>query len=259
MFTDLLRKVRPAPLQAAILGLAGLSRRREIPYGEYTFYSDPTSTFGYGLLNGGYEPKMVEVLRRYLHAGSLFLDLGANEGFFSVVASKLVGSRGQVISIEPQTRLISTLQKNLSLNQCYNCRVIQCALTDKNGKATIYLAPTTNTGSTSLYRTKLYPVRKEIVSAWKLEDLLVRCGIETIDLVKVDVEGGEYSIFMSVSERFLASGVLRSVAVEYHSQLLEKQGLSFGEIHQKFLSCGYSLNHSIGPLVYEFRGHTQLP
>ena len=58
-----------------------LNKRREIPYGEYVFYSDPTSTLGYGLLNGGYEPGTVEVLRKYLRVGSALLDLGANEEF----------------------------------------------------------------------------------------------------------------------------------------------------------------------------------
>jgi FkbM family methyltransferase len=253
MLIDLLRKVRPAPLQATILKVMRLSTRREIPYGECVFYSDPTSTLGYGLSNGGYEPGMVEVLRKYLRVSSAFLDLGANEGFFCVLASKIVGPTGQVMAVEPQTRLITALQKNLSLNQCYNCRIAQCALSDENGKVTLYLSASTNTGSTSLYRTKRYPVPTETVCSWTLEDLLARCGIDTFDLVKVDVEGAEYKIFMSASEHFLRSGKLRNVAIEYHNRVLEAQSLFSDHIHQRFLSCGYVLNDSLVPHVYEFR------
>jgi FkbM family methyltransferase len=254
MLIDLLRKVRPAPLQAAILRVTRLSRRRPIIYGEYIFYCDPTSTLGYALLNGTYEPEMVDVLRKYLRTGAIFLDLGTNEGFFSVVASRIVGPTGHVISVEPQTRLIAALQKNLSLNLCYNCRLAQCVLSDENGCATIYLSATTNTGSTSLFRTKRYPVPTETVRSWRIEDLLERCGIETVDLAKVDIEGAEYKVFMSASENFLRSGKLRNIAIEYHNKVLEAQGFSPDRINQRLLSCGYRLNDSFGPRVYEFAG-----
>jgi len=160
---DLIQRLRPAPLSVILLKCMGLNRRRELPFGEHFFYADPSSQFGMSLLLGSFEPGTVAALEKYLAPGGTFLDLGANEGFFSVLASKLVGPVGQVISVEPQTRLLTILQKNLSLNFCYNCRVAHCVLSDENGKAVIHLSPSNNSGGTSLYRSTPYPLPVESV------------------------------------------------------------------------------------------------
>ena len=72
-----------------------LNRRRELSFGDHVFYADPSSGLGMSLLRGSYEPGTVAALRKYLRAGATFLDLGANEGLFSVLASELVGPEGR--------------------------------------------------------------------------------------------------------------------------------------------------------------------
>ena len=121
--TELIRRIRPAPLGSAVANICGLNRRRVIETVHGRFLVSPVSHLGYQLTHGEYEPAMTAVLGRYLKQGDVFVDLGANEGYFSVIASPLVGSAGRVIAIEPQSRLQNTIQENLALNGCNNVKV----------------------------------------------------------------------------------------------------------------------------------------
>ena len=67
---------------------------------EGNFFVDPLSNFGYELSSkGGYEPAMVKVVKHILKNGDIFLDIGANEGYFSVIASKSVGESGRIFAL----------------------------------------------------------------------------------------------------------------------------------------------------------------
>ena len=246
-----IKKVRPAPLQAAILTLMKLNQRREIPFEKYRFYSDPTSNFGSALLAGGYEPDMASVLKAYLVLGGTFIDFGANEGFFSVLASDLVGPTGHVVAVEPQTRLLATIQRNFAINRCDNCRVVRCVLSDSNGRARIHLAPSTNTGSSTLFRHTRYPLPTEIVPSWMLKRFIAYCSFNRVDLAKFDIEGAEYNALIPSSD-VLRSDTIRNIDIEYHPASLKQQGHSPDDLHMHLLACGYRVNRSFGPAVYEF-------
>jgi hypothetical protein len=142
----LIRTIRPAALASFVSRVTGLSKRRNVQTTEGAFWVDPVSDFGWTLANGGYESEMKAVLERYLQPGCTFIDLGANEGYFSVVASRLVGPRGKVISVEPQSRLQNIIRTNLDLNKCANVRVVKAALSAQSGTVTLELAPDINTG-----------------------------------------------------------------------------------------------------------------
>src|SRR3954470_828715 len=81
-------RVRPAPLAVAMKALLRV-RRLPVTTAEGTFWLDPASSQGLCLLkNDVYEPPMLETLKSYLRPGDTFADVGANEGYFSVVASR---------------------------------------------------------------------------------------------------------------------------------------------------------------------------
>lgn len=90
-FVSIIQKIRPAPLQVLLLNLFGLNKRKVIQVYAGRFYVDPTSNFGSSLAAGQYEPDLVMLIQKYLVSGSTFLDLGANEVFFTVIASKISG------------------------------------------------------------------------------------------------------------------------------------------------------------------------
>src|ERR1700761_6257726 len=147
-----LRGVRPAALASFLGRLCGLMRRQPCSTPNGSFAILPVSQFG-GLLleKGEYEPGMVAVLKKYLKPGNVFVDLGTNEGYFSVIASGLVGSKGKVISVEPQSRLQTVIQTNLDLNRCANVTLLQMLVSGTDGELGITLTPAINSGASSLY------------------------------------------------------------------------------------------------------------
>ena len=247
----LLLKMRPAPLASLVASACGLNKRRLIRTDFGTYFINPISNFGATILQGEYEPQMRKVLSRYLPPGGLFIDMGANEGYFSVLASKLVGPRGTVIAIEPQSRLQHVLQTNLGANECFNVRLISCVVSDTTGEMQLSLAASTNTGSSSLFRPTKYPLPTQKVQAFCLVDLLDKIGVESCDLVKVDIEGAEYDVFIAATE-VLKAGILKNIALEFHPSILNRRGLSAESLHKHFIENGYELNKDLGPCVYSF-------
>src|SRR5262249_10930989 len=85
--------------------------------------------------------------------------------------------------------------------------------------------------------------------SFTIAELLNRTEVERCDLIKVDVEGAEYDIFMG-AEQVLKAGVLRNIALEIHNSILQTRGLSGLRLHEWILSCGYKLNDELGHWVY---------
>ena len=120
----------------------------------------------------------------------------------------------------------------------------------------IHLSPSNNSGGTSLYRSTPYPLPVESVPSWTLKDFLARAGVQAIDLAKVDIEGAEYRVFMPAGE-VLRSGVLRNIVLEFHESILKRRGFAVEQLHEHLLACGYRMDSSLGPSVYEFSPRRQ--
>ena len=236
-----LGNLRPAVFASFLKKLVFPERRIfKSPNGE--FWIDVASSIGYQLLDKGvYESSMVQILKRYLHPKSIFVDLGANEGYFSVIASQIVGEMGKVVAVEPQSRLQPVIAKNLALNHCKNTIVLQVAVSDKREDVVLHLSPDINSGSTSLVQTTRYPIPKQEVAGLTLAEIFHEQGITTCDLLKVDIEGWEYEAIMGSPEIF-ANHHVKAIALELHPHILAKRGLSEKTIVDFLDSCGYVLS-----------------
>ena len=125
-----LLKVRPAFVASFLMKILFINRS-VIDTDYCKFYVDPVSNFGNAIVSDhSYEEEVLESLEGLLTPGDTFLDLGANEGFFSILASKIVGTEGKVIAIEPQTRLQSVLVRNIAENNAFNINVYQRVISD---------------------------------------------------------------------------------------------------------------------------------
>jgi FkbM family methyltransferase len=76
---------------------------------------------------GYWAPELTALMRTALKRGMTFIDVGANVGYFSVLASKLVGPTGRVISVEVDPKNVEILRANLWKNGCENAKVLQVA------------------------------------------------------------------------------------------------------------------------------------
>jgi hypothetical protein len=87
-------------------------------------------------LRGGnlYEPHIANLLVRVLGKGDVAVDVGGNIGFFTVLASILVGPAGRVVAFEPGTENLERLRANLALNDCKNVTIIEKAGNEPSGR-----------------------------------------------------------------------------------------------------------------------------
>ena len=127
-----------------------------------------------------WEPRTTEWLTDYLKPGMTFVDVGAQVGYYSVLAAKL-GAR--VFSFEPSSFSRALLEKNLAQNDCENVRIFPLALSDKNGKATLF------TGRTPGENSLMGQGVGEEVQTVRFDDLNLKLVGDIC--LKMDIEGGE--------------------------------------------------------------------
>lgn len=244
----LLLRIRPA-FVASFLKRVLRIRRRVVETPEGRFFVDPASNFGFALLSKNeYEPELTHTVKSLLQAGDVFFDLGANEGYFSVVAAQRVGATGTVLCVEPQSRLQPVIFRNLSENHAPHVRVFQVAVSDTDGFAELSLPPDINTGHGALFRKTRYRNPTEIVPQITLTGFLDRLAFDEIDLMKIDIEGFEYEAILGSKEIF-ERGKVKHIALELHPSLLKRRGKNGQEILDFLRDCRYERNMNYSNLV----------
>ncbi len=95
----------------------------------------------HGCWLGSYEHDKQQLLAKSIAAGSVVFDLGSHAGFYTLLASSLVGPKGKVVAFEPMPQNLSYLKEHLRLNQITNVTVIEAAVSDRNGTAFLRNTP----------------------------------------------------------------------------------------------------------------------
>src|SRR5436190_5065280 len=99
-----------------------------------------------------FEPNIRREISRTLKSGDLFIDIGANVGFYALQASNAVGRSGKVYAFEPAPDTRASLLRNIELNGTKNITSVALALSDIQGRAKLYLNKKNNSGAASLNR-----------------------------------------------------------------------------------------------------------
>lgn len=148
-------------------------------------------------LRGSYSQYILQTVEKALKPDSIFVDVGANQGEFTVAAARLL-TEGKVIAIEPVSKWVRRLQDNVCLNDFKNITVLQVALGAKAETRPVYNTPqafsdgTHNDGLTSLFPSAQRTVVVEHVHVERWDDVMSRMGIPKVDVMKLDIEGGEW-------------------------------------------------------------------
>jgi FkbM family methyltransferase len=146
------------------------------------------------------------ILRALVKPGDTFIDVGANHGTFSVIASELVGAGGMVIAFEPQPRLANLVSQSLAATAKSPFKVHQSGCSDRNGEVSFFI-PTAGSGSAGVFQSFSGRDRhRELkIQLTTLDDALSQHTIGGSLFIKVDVEGSEYATLMGARktiERF---------------------------------------------------------
>jgi FkbM family methyltransferase len=139
-------------------------------------------------LRENYEQELVS-LEKFLSSGSVFIDVGANMGIYTLVASRLVGRAGSVIAFEPSVQSFPLLKQNIALNDLTNVLALPVALSHETGRATLYHGP--DPVCNSLGKHPSWHSDAEEVSTDSLDNVVKRTSLNRLDLIKIDVEGAE--------------------------------------------------------------------
>jgi FkbM family methyltransferase len=155
-------------------------------------------------VSGLYEPCTSLVLRSVLRDGDTFIDVGANVGWFSMLASRWTGSRGTVLSVEPSSRECQRLREHVVHNRLSNVRVLQLAAGAEEGDAVLHVADERHSGLNTLRPTFMYDdvveSYTEKVCIRTLDHVVAQEHVAKVHVIKIDVEGAEYDVLLGARD-----------------------------------------------------------
>ena len=168
--------------------------------------------------NGVWEPFVTQAIKNFLSIGDTFYDIGANFGYHSLLAAKIVGKRGKVISFEPNPNLTKRLIQNVKKNSIENIKLVEaCVVGDKKEESRLFVPPDhlPNPGRGTLIPTIGFSAIK--TKSVNIDDLLEKSQIPPPSLVKIDIEGSELDALKSM-QTLLASSKKLVVILEVTSE-----------------------------------------
>jgi|SRR5437879_5421272 len=183
-----------------------------------------------------YEPELT-FLGRLLSPGKVFVDVGANFGIYTAMASKTVGEAGRVISFEPSARAFPVLRHNIAINGFGNVLAFPMALTEKTGRARLYHHPAVGCDALAKDSTFDPDAYAQEIDTESLGNVLRRTSIKRVDVIKVDVQGAEELALRGANEVVVS---MRPVIMfEFHPQGAVSLGLEPHGAWNLLQSLGY--------------------
>ena len=188
-----------------------------------------------------FEPEVREEVVRIASRNVNVIDIGANIGYYTILASRLIGPEKRVFSFEPQASMVNKLRRNVELNKLSNIEVFPYALADTAGTTTFNLPPEGVEAFGSMRANGRFEVAKTIqVETHRLDDVLERLNNPKIGLVKMDSEGAELLIFRGATT-LLSSPDKPTLIFEANEVNCKPFGYCVFDILQFVHSFGYRL------------------
>jgi len=156
-----------------------------------------------GLVRGDLEPGVQEALRRHVAPGATVYDVGANVGFFSLLAARLAGPAGAVEAFEPLPTAAAGLRRHVALNDAGTVSVHEVAVGARSGRT--QLMAVREGGWSHLAERGRHADTQEVLDVDIVTiDELVAGGLRAPDVVKIDVEGAELAVLEGMVETIRA-------------------------------------------------------
>lgn len=205
----------PAPTPDVVLSIPGV--------GEIPMLLDPNDRIVTREIrkHGIWEPTETHWFVRSLREGDVVVDVGANVGYYTLIAGRLVGERGRVFAFEPEPEAFSWLQRNVRLNGLENVVLEQKAVSNEAGSLRLYLAER-NRGDHRIFQLEGEERPYVDVEAVTLDDYFGD-RVSDVDFVKIDTQGAEMVILQGM-EGILAQSEDLVLAVEYWPKGLHEFG-----------------------------------
>ena len=192
----------------------------------------------YGHYHERYEADLVA---RLLEDDDVFWDIGANVGYFTLVAATALDNRGQIVAFEPGKNAYARLTENLSLNPYENIQTFSVAVSDREGEAVLHVSGDIADSSASLFLGGDDQAGHEVCRTVALDHFLTAEGLRPPTLIKLDAEGAELAVLQGAQGLISQSPPL--FLMEMEEKNLKAAGASKAAIRQFLEGCGYRAAH----------------
>jgi FkbM family methyltransferase len=186
---------------------------------------------------GHWEPLLSVWMRKALRPGDGFVDVGANAGYFTLLASRAVGPSGYVVAIEPSARTRAALEANLARNGADNVRTVGAAVGAAVATVPFYRAEWNDAESSTVQRPGL--VLEANVRTAPLPTLLTSDEAAGTSVVKIDVEGAEAEVLRGMAEDSSWMPKRLRIVVEMHTDALATHGIPVPYLIAPFADLGF--------------------
>ncbi len=185
---------------------------------------------------GSTEIESLQAITSNLTRESIFFDLGAHIGQYTLIASPLCRA---VHSFEPVPETFELLKKNVAANALENVSANQCAVCDKCGEVIIYEGDLSTIDRSSLSAPAAISGRSFTVSSVSLDFYAAKHGVVP-SLIKIDVEGAEIAVLRGASNLLREKHPMLIVEVDSTNQL--RFGFTADDLLSELKAFGYSLS-----------------
>ncbi len=188
---------------------------------------------------GFHEFKEWRYLQRFLKPDMVFLDVGANQGEYTLFAAKRL-TKGTVIAFEPVDEIYEQLHRNIALNHFTNIKTLKLGLSDTVGVLPIYEMQSTDAnheGLATLFQSEL---RGKVIQQIKLDTLdnvALQLNLQRLDFIKVDIEGAELTMLKGATGTI--SRFRPQVMVEMNDDTFKAAGYSKTQVIEFFEKLHY--------------------
>lgn len=174
---------------------------------------------GHEYFRGDVEPEVQTALQKHLRPGMTFYDIGANIGFFSLLAARLIGPHGHVVAFEADPEIVSRLREHVTRNQGTSVTVEEKAVWSSSdpvvfARADATTSPDRGLGHVLTHTTSETSCDTIRIQAIALDEYVAKSSAP--DFIKCDVEGAEIEVFRGAPN--LLSEKKPSVLCELHSE-----------------------------------------
>ena len=164
-----------------------LNQKQRVQLEGFSLYVMPDDYIGASIMSSRtYEPHVTKVIRRELNEGEIFLDLGANIGYFSMLASSIVKNKGKVLAFEPNPQNLQLMYESKVFNKCSNLTIYPYAASDA---ANILRFTTVGSNGGVVSEHSVDQKHYLLVQAVVIDEILR--DEKRMDLIKMDIEAHE--------------------------------------------------------------------
>lgn len=197
---------------------------------------------------GSFERNETRIVREMLRPGMTFVDVGANVGYYTALASRLVGPTGSVFAFDPSEYAFPRLSRMIELNGLTNVRAFQCGLADVAGERLLFGA--VDEGTCDLHTATMVPngdPHRAVVRTDTLDRMAEQLNIKKIDFMKIDVDGFE-PLVLAGAAGLIAEGRISHIMFECAEVGFRRMNTSTVELVEQLRSKGFSKFLQIGTL-----------